>query len=269
LSRVTLSCLSCSFKRSKGALFACFFFPLLITTLSDRTDDADIVTKSLVYLFQVHGYADDLIRFLISREIRKAEKDNVLEASTLFRANSFASAAFTAYCRVEGLEYLVATLRPFHVEIIRNYEKNRIEEEKKTRLQGKTSANVVIQTKTSRNQLFQSSFELDPSRLENEDDAMVNRLALELACQRLTQCILQSEAYFPIRLKHIMHHVRETITARFPNAAPAAIGGFIFLRLINPAIITPASFGLLPEDPDTNVKRQLVLVTKGTYLATK
>jgi len=220
------------------------------------------VTKSLVYLFQVHGIADDLIRFLISREIRKAEKDNVLEASTLFRANSFASAAFTAYCRVEGLEYLVATLRPFHVEMIRNAEKAKIENDRKQRLE-KDHQGVMIQTKTSRNELFRGNLEIDPNRLENEDDLLVNRLALELTCQQLLTYILQSESYFPIRLCNIMNHVREMISARFPSAAPAAIGGFIFLRLINPAIITPASFGLLPQDPDSDIKRQLVLVTKG------
>lgn len=68
-----------------------FFFSLSLPPSASvrfaSTENADVVTKSLVYLFQVHGIADDLIRFLISREIRKAEKDNVLEASTLFRQN--------------------------------------------------------------------------------------------------------------------------------------------------------------------------------------
>ena len=163
-----------------------------------------------MYLFQVHGIADDLIRFLISREIRKAEKDNVLEASTLFRANSFASAAFTAY--------LVATLRPFHVEMIRNAEKAKIENDRKQRLE-KDHQGVMIQTKTSRNELFRGNLEIDPNRLENEDDLLVNRLALELTCQQLLTYILQSESYFPIRLRNIMNHVREMISARFPSAA--------------------------------------------------
>jgi len=42
------------------------------------------------------------------------------------------------------------------------------------------------------------------------------------------------------------------------------VGGFLFLRYMNPALMTPESYGLMPEGkaPSQNARRALILITK-------
>lgn len=40
------------------------------------------------------------------------------------------------------------------------------------------------------------------------------------------------------------------------------IANLVFLRFINPAVLMPTNYGLVKDDPTSNTKRQLVLITK-------
>lgn len=41
-----------------------------------------------------------------------------------------------------------------------------------------------------------------------------------------------------------MRHTRERVDQVFPNMTHAVVGGFVFLRFLCPAIISPHKFGL-------------------------
>ena len=54
----------------------------------------------------------------------------------------------------------------------------------------------------------------------------------------------------------------KVVGAKFPESIFTAIGGFIFLRLINPSIVTPSNIDLdLPND-SSDLRRGLVTITK-------
>ncbi len=52
------------------------------------------------------------------------------------------------------------------------------------------------------------------------------------------------------------------VARRFPDSKYKVVGGFIFLRWLCPAIVTPDAFGLIDEKLDSSTRRRLVLIAK-------
>jgi hypothetical protein len=66
-------------------------------------------------------------------------------------------------------------------------------------------------------------------------------------------------------MRGILIHVRYCVDQRFgnnPSVTAKAIGSHLLLRLINPAILLPESYGISPVPPSPEARRQLLLVTK-------
>lgn len=60
-------------------------------------------------------------------------------------------------------------------------------------------------------------------------------------------------------IQDICHHIQLVVRDFFPDSVYTAIGGWIFLRYINPAIISPEIVDLeLPEDS----RKALILIGK-------
>ena len=98
-----------------------------------------------------------------------------------------------------------------------------------------------------------SSMEIDPHKMGDAADATINSLELWLVAQKLYKCIVDSEKMMPTQIKQLMRHIDAEVGAKFgPSAQQAqfrAIGGFLFLRMVCPALRAPQVFGLLDGPP--------------------
>jgi len=60
-------------------------------------------------------------------------------------------------------------------------------------------------------------------------------------------------------MQDLSHHIQTAVRERFPDSVYTAIGGWVFLRHINPAIISPELVDLeMPEDS----RKALVMISK-------
>lgn len=78
--------------------------------------------------------------------------------------------------------------------------------------------------------------------------------------------IISSIDKVPYGIRWICKQIRSLTKRKYPNATEfsicSLIGGFFFLRFINPAIITPDSYMLIDKVPSKNPKRTLTLLAK-------
>eukprot|EP01098_Paradermamoeba_levis_P016332 TRINITY_DN8772_c0_g1_i1.p1 TRINITY_DN8772_c0_g1~~TRINITY_DN8772_c0_g1_i1.p1 ORF type:complete len:281 (-),score=90.58 TRINITY_DN8772_c0_g1_i1:206-994(-) len=112
--------------------------------------------------------------------------------------------------------------------------------------------------------ILTANIEVDPSKLES-GDINTNKLELQLIAHKFLTAILHSSHNFPTEFRIIVAHLKKVVSAQFPQhkmAPYTAIGGFIFLRLICPALIAPHNFGLLQAAPNKTCQRKLILISK-------
>ena len=110
----------------------------------------------------------------------------------------------------------------------------------------------------------QGSLEVDPNRMAEEDDVLVNSIMLQLNAQKILRCVFRSSNIFPTNIcdifKHLMSQVEENLSR---EDGYNSVAGFTFLRLINPSILFPHQYGLSDHSPsDESITRQLVLLAK-------
>ncbi|KAJ5073662.1 ras gtpase-activating protein [Anaeramoeba ignava] len=189
--------------------------------------ESDSVCRALVYLFERDSLLMKLLKKRIKDEIRETQ-----EEGTLFRSNSLASKMMKTYSQLVGLPYLYDTL--------------------------------VIEIFDICKSLFQHDVEVDPNRIEEdqESDVDINRWFLLASAQQIFSRIIKSGNETPDPFKFICFYLRKHVVKKYPDSKYTAIGGFIFLRVFCPAITTPEIFGLVKEQPSDSARRHLVLVAK-------
>lgn len=177
-------------------------------------------------LFKVFNTQSSLIELL--KAVIELEVSATDHESTLFRGNSFATRILTVYARTRGYHYLRETLKD------------------------------LLSAVCSKPDGFVLDF--DPHRESPEDDSAVRNLE-QITAAFLTT-ISNSLEEMPKSIREITAHIAESVGGRFPESVFTAVGGFIFLRFINPAIVSPETVDLdLPND-NRDIRRSLVLVTK-------
>jgi len=58
------------------------------------------------------------------------------------------------------------------------------------------------------------------------------------------------------------HIVYQVVVARFPQSALLAVQMIVFLRFLNPALVSPYEFQLVNARPSADKRRTLMLITK-------
>ncbi|XP_043221540.1 ras GTPase-activating protein 1-like isoform X2 [Amphibalanus amphitrite] len=107
--------------------------------------------------------------------------------------------------------------------------------------------------------------ELNPSKMDHQDDACSNAEYLLEVLDRITDSIFLSAEDCPRTLRYICGCLQRSVAAKWPNeklVRTRVVSGFVFLRLICPAILNPRQFGLLTEPPPLQGARSLVMVAK-------
>lgn len=78
--------------------------------------------------------------------------------------------------------------------------------------------------------------------------------------------IINSLDQVPYGIRWICKQIRSLTKRKYPDASEYAIssliGGFFFLRFVNPAIVTPQAYMLVEGIPSTNPRTTLTLVRK-------
>ena len=106
------------------------------------------------------------------------------------------------------------------------------------------------------------SYEVDPSRIETNENVDENRQNLLHLTQNIIDTIVNSTKIFPLHMRIVCHCLYQVVSQRFPQAGFQAVGTVIFLRFINPVLVSPHEYGIVDIEPTPKMKRGLTLMCK-------
>jgi len=187
--------------------------------------------------------ADDLVQVITSfysehmpemisllRRLMHIEVQDTIDECTLFRRNCVITKLLTVFARKVGQQYIEQLLKP-----------------------------LLFQVKS----LKLDEYELDKNRLtQSEYNLETNANNLISLCRSFIQRVLDSEPEFPPLLRILCNELHTEVKNRFPSSEYSCVGGFIFLRYLCPALVTPEQFGIVPDGSIGKNRRVLVLISK-------
>ena len=109
------------------------------------------------------------------------------------------------------------------------------------------------------------SYEVDPARMETGEVLEDNQQNLAQITQRVFNAIVSSADRFPPQLRSMCHCLYQVLCKRFPQSIQnnlGSVGTVLFLRFINPAIVSPCEMGIVERQPPSKIKRGLMLMSK-------
>ncbi|KAI7821555.1 hypothetical protein BC939DRAFT_455518 [Gamsiella multidivaricata] len=196
----------------------------VISKLADLVTDLEGFSRNVLRILEAKGLAVVWLNSLIDDEIAEADPTRV---NTLFRGNTLLTKALDAYMRLVGTEYLDDTLG----DILRNICKNRI------------------------------ACEVDPSKLDKNDDIKAQWKILMHHTRTCWRVVTESVIHFPKDLLRVFSHLQKRLDEKFSDQVPSdksnqdpelahlarytGVSGFVFLRLICPAILGPKLFHIV------------------------
>ncbi|CAK8676614.1 unnamed protein product [Clavelina lepadiformis] len=191
--------------------------------------DRTVLASVLLRTFRQSKSETDLILSLNEREIRC--KDS--EPGTLFRATTLASTIMEQYMRATCPSFVSLALKDVVKQIVESGQ----------------------------------SCELNPAKLQNgeEKEIAVNKETLLGYLRAVLASILVSQSIFPKELRYVFGHLQHCVSQRWPDdplVKVRVVSGFMFLRLICPAIINPKMFNMISDTPSPTAARSLLLVAK-------
>lgn len=188
--------------------------------------DRNPLATSLLRIFRNECREHDLLQRLTEHEIEREH-----ETSTLFRAASLTTTLLDLYMK--------ATCTSFLTEAISE------------------TIHRILETK--------QSCELNPNKMDNPLDACANAEFLLRVLDDITQSIFISASACPMPLRYICGCLQRKVAEKWPQdrlVRTRVVSGFIFLRLICPAILNPRQFNLLQEPPHPTASRSLIMIAK-------
>ncbi|XP_048487858.1 neurofibromin [Plutella xylostella] len=195
------------------------------------TSQMDELARVLVTLFDAKHLLAPLLWNIFYREVEVSDC-----MQTLFRGNSLGSKIMAFCFKIYGAAYLQSLLEPFITSLLDQ---------------------VAVEPTLS--------FEVDPARLDAGQDIEVNRSNLISLTQEVFTRIVSSADRFPPQLRSMCHCLYQVLSkrfAQFPQTSVGAVGTVLFLRFINPAIVSPQEMGITSRSVPAQVKRGLMLMSK-------
>lgn len=203
--------------------------------VEDEIDGIGNQTSMKKYRFSSRLKSNESIESASDREliVRDLNKSLAGEANLLFRGNTLLTQSLEFHMRRLGKEYLEDVLQDKIFEI---------------------------------NEL-NPDCEVDPAKLgHNGGDLEQHWALLTRLISEIWQCIATTASRIPPELRHILKFIRGIAEDRYGgivrSAVYTAVSGFLFLRFICPAILSPKLFGLLRDHPRTRAQRTFTLITK-------
>uniref|UniRef100_A0A8C7TX24 Ras GTPase-activating protein 1 n=1 Tax=Oncorhynchus mykiss TaxID=8022 RepID=A0A8C7TX24_ONCMY len=204
--------------------------------------DRTLLASILLRIFRHEKTEAPLLRTLNDREINMED-----EATTLFRATTLASTLMEQYMKATATPFVHHALKDTILKI----------------MESKQSCEVNIHF------LFmQKGFSylevLNPSKLEKNEDVHLNLSHLLLILSELVEKIFMAAEILPPTLRYIYGCLQKSVQQKWPNTTmrTRVVSGFVFLRLICPAILNPRMFNIITDPPSATAGRTLTLVAK-------
>uniref|UniRef100_A0A8C3UJ99 Ras GTPase-activating protein 1 n=1 Tax=Catharus ustulatus TaxID=91951 RepID=A0A8C3UJ99_CATUS len=188
----------------------------------DRTLLAGILLK----IFLHEKLESLLLRTLNDREINMED-----EATTLFRATTLASTLMEQYMKATATRFVHHALKDSILKIMES----------------------------------KQSCELNPSKLEKNEDVNTNLAHLLSILSELVEKIFMAAEILPPTLRYIYGCLQKSVQNKWPantTMRTRVVSGFVFLRLICPAILNPRMFNIISDSPSPTAARTLTLVAK-------
>merc|ERR1712029_351690 len=200
----------------------------VVRALADlcHSDRLQLAT-ALLRIFRFEKKEAELLSTLNRLEIERED-----ETSVLFRGASLSTALMDVYMKSVCTEFLHSAIFP-----------------------------TVHKILESRNQ----SCELKPNKIESSTEACANAEFLLQVLDDITESIFMSSEACPRTLRYICSCLQRDVMQKWPNdrfVKTRVVSGFIFLRLLCPAILNPRSFGLLSDPVPPAAARSLVMIAK-------
>ncbi|XP_028269325.1 ras GTPase-activating protein 1 isoform X1 [Parambassis ranga] len=188
--------------------------------------DRTLLASLLLRIFRHEKAEAPLLRTLNDREINMED-----EATTLFRATTLASTLME--------QYMKATATPFVHHALKD---------------------TILKIMESK-----QSCELNPSKLEKNEDVNLNLDHLLNILSELVEKIFLAAEILPPTLRFIYGCLQKSVQQKWPTNTTMrtrVVSGFVFLRLICPAILNPRMFNIIADPPSSTAGRTLTLVAK-------
>ncbi|KAI8981655.1 hypothetical protein BDF20DRAFT_955314 [Mycotypha africana] len=171
------------------------------------SSEATVMCKVLLQCFESRSKVLTLLKAVIDREVNSTDQE-----STLFRGTNMATKILSTFARETCVDYIRFTLQPA-MELINSLPNENL------------------------------TWELDPQKLQSREDILMNRQNVCRATEIFLDAICNSTENAPRLFRQELALIVEAVNKRFPDASKTAVGGFVFLRLFNPAILTPENSG--------------------------
>ncbi|KAI8363872.1 hypothetical protein EDC96DRAFT_558843 [Choanephora cucurbitarum] len=186
----------------------------------DTTDVAEV----LLICFESRSKVMPLLRAVVQREISMTEQE-----ATLFRGTTMATRILSIFAKLSCLDYIRITLQPAMEAI------NALPDD-------------------------QLTWELDPTKISPNEEIAKNKKNVVRATEIFLDAICNSVNNAPKAFREELALITEAVSSRFPEAKSTAVGGFVFLRLFGPAILTPEQAGFSKQALPRNINVRKILL---------
>ncbi|CEP16815.1 hypothetical protein [Parasitella parasitica] len=243
--------------------------PRYIATLCRLVNLSEIDTLLQTVMFTLYGNQyesrEENLLLTMFQNVLAAQFEGATEFGSLLRANTPVSRMLTTYTRRgPGQTYLKAVLSQRINELIEQNDLN-------LQINPLKVYDEVIEEKCKQGTLppgFLKSVTPEYAA-ENSDVQAIIRPRLEKlmsTANGFLSTIIESLDSIPYGIRWICKQIRSLTKRKYPHATDSAIssliGGFFFLRFINPAIVTPQAYMLIDSNPGPNPRTTLTLIAK-------
>ncbi|XP_048484401.1 ras GTPase-activating protein 1 isoform X2 [Plutella xylostella] len=188
--------------------------------------DRQPAATALLHAFTECGRGAEL-----SRELLQAEVNRETDPRAMFRAASLATAVLDQFMHAHCKPFLQAAIAE--------------------------TVQKLIDAK--------QSAELNPTKMDSPEDACNNAEFLLMILDQITLSIFTSPEACPRPVRYRCACLQRAAVAKWPNerfARTRVVSGFIFLRLICPALVEPRAWALCSGAPPPHAQRSLLMVAK-------
>ncbi|KAF9540665.1 glyceraldehyde-3-phosphate dehydrogenase 1 [Mortierella hygrophila] len=244
--------------------------PRHIATLCRLVSLTEIDTLLQTVMFTLYGNQyesrEEHLLLTMFQSVLSAQFETATEFGSLLRANTPVSRMMTTYTRRgPGQSYLKTVLSERINSLIEHKELN-------------LEVNPLKVYEQMINQIEENTGSLPPHlpRGVSAETAAANPDVQAIIAPRLSMVmeiansfldtILESLDQVPYGIRWICKQIRSLTKRKYPDATDfsicSLIGGFFFLRFINPAIVTPQAYMLVDGLPSKHPRRTLTLIAK-------
>ncbi|KAF7302288.1 Ras-GAP domain-containing protein [Mycena indigotica] len=193
--------------------------------------EVEIMVSVMLNLFDTRSTLMALLKYMIEREVAATENE-----SQLFRSNTTCTRFLSAFAKVHGYTYLRSLIIPL------------------------IKAMAAVPPG--------HGYELDPDKPDvGEAKAAQNLENVKVIASTFLEIISMSLPTLPAMFREICTHISKVVQNVWPDCKFSAMGAFIFLRFISPAIVAPETIDVeIPKDltreEQLSIRRGLMIITK-------